>query len=166
MGVLLKEILLVNIFVGTLASFFFSNVPMALSAVYKEIAFKDQTVDVWYLCFWVSTYQFFVSFLFVPLLGVPFISGEANPPSISHLPNQFWNGALCWVGSAPCCCLGGLNMTINNSTSGLCPTIGEGTCPTPLGPRCGCCRVTLCVILSTMHWDFTLLNMAVPFCYT
>jgi hypothetical protein len=75
-----------------------------------------------------------VSFLFVPLLGVPFISGEANPPSISHLPNQFWNGALCWVGSAPCCCLGGLNMTINNSTSGLCPTIGEGTCPTPLGP--------------------------------
>ena len=39
--------------------YFLSNVPMALSAVYKEIAFKDQTVDVWYLCFWVSTYQFF-----------------------------------------------------------------------------------------------------------
>ena len=56
--------------------------------------------------FFLITPWYTVSFLFVPLLGVPFISGEANPPSISHLPNQFWNGALCWVGSAPCCCLG------------------------------------------------------------
>ena len=114
--------------------YFLSNVPMALSAVYKEIAFKNQTVDVWYLCFWVSLYQFLVSFAFVPLLGVPYISGSTSPPPLSHLPTQFWDGALCWVGSAPCCCNGGLNATINNSTSGLCPVIGEGTCPTPLGP--------------------------------
>ena len=52
--------------------YFFSNIPMALSAVYKEIAFREQTVDVWYLCFWVSTYQFLVSFAFMPLLGLPF----------------------------------------------------------------------------------------------
>ena len=51
---------------------------MALSAVYKEIAFRDRTVDVWYLCFWVSTYQFLVSFAFVPLLGVPFLTACAG----------------------------------------------------------------------------------------
>ena len=68
--------------------YFLSNVPMALSAVYKEIAFNDQTVDVWYLCFWVSLYQFLISFMFVPLLGIPFISGSAHPPPLSDLPQQ------------------------------------------------------------------------------
>ena len=41
---------------------------MALSAVYKEIAFKSgEQVNVWYLCQWVSIYQFLISWLFMPL---------------------------------------------------------------------------------------------------
>jgi drug/metabolite transporter (DMT)-like permease len=119
--------------------YFLSNVPMALSAVYKEIAFKDQTVDVWYLCFWVSMYQFLISFLFVPLLGVPFISGSTNPPPLSQLPTQFWDGALCWMGTQPCCCISVTNATAaaswsTNLTDLACPLDSESLCPTPLGP--------------------------------
>ena len=125
--------------------YFLSNAPMAMSAVYKEIAFKNQTVDVWYLCFWVSFYQFLVSFAFVPLLGVPFISGEENPPPLSQLPGQFVDGALCWLGTQPCCCSGSsTNATLLNHTlmdvhvlqqeQHCAVTAGETMCPTPLGP--------------------------------
>ena len=126
------------------AIYFLSNVPMALSATYKEIAFKDQTVDVWYLCFWVSLYQFLVSFVFIPLLGLPFISGSANPPPLSQLPSQFLDGALCWVGAGPCCCTesgkipSNTTALLNISSSAIlnqqCLQNSESLCPTPLGP--------------------------------
>ena len=135
--------------------YFLSNVPMALSAVYKEIAFRDRTVDVWYLCFWVSTYQFLVSFAFVPMLGVPFLSGDLDPPPLSALPGQFWDGAMCWVGASPCCCAGtssnvtdalgmggssiewqGLQETVafnRSNAATICAKQGQIACPTPLG---------------------------------
>lgn len=109
--------------------YFMSNVPMALSAVYKEVAFKEKTVDVWYLCWFVSTYQFLVSFVFVPLLSVPFVSGSENPPPIARLPGQFLDGAKCWIGAGPCCC--------------SCASLANGTLMTPIAPGCCACPTPL-----------------------
>lgn len=44
-----------------------SNLPMAYSAVYKELGFKDLILECYLLTFWVSVYQFLVSFLFAPI---------------------------------------------------------------------------------------------------
>ena len=44
-----------------------SNVPMALSAVYKEYKFADGNVHVLYLTQWVSIYQFLFGFFLAPL---------------------------------------------------------------------------------------------------
>jgi drug/metabolite transporter (DMT)-like permease len=76
-----------------------SNIPMALSAVYKESVFRARKpLNVWYLCYWVSFYQFFVSFLFVPFLAVPFIGGNDTGTPLSELPDQFYSGVRCWMG--------------------------------------------------------------------
>ena len=84
--------------------YMFSNVPMALSAVYKEHAFQGRrSVNVWYLCFWVSFYQFLVSFLFIPFLALPFIGGSDTATPLSELPKQFANGFNCWLGQDPNC---------------------------------------------------------------
>ena len=55
-----------------------SNIPMASSSVYKESAFDKTRVDVWYLTQWVSVYQFFLSFLFLPLSPGRSSSDQAN----------------------------------------------------------------------------------------
>ncbi|CAD7945538.1 unnamed protein product [Amoebophrya sp. A120] len=44
-----------------------STLPMACSSVYKERSFRQQKINVWYLTQWVSIYQFFLTFLFLPL---------------------------------------------------------------------------------------------------
>ena len=81
-----------------------SNVPMALSAVYKEKAFAGRrSVNVWYLCFWVAFYQFLVSFLFIPFLALPFIGGSSTATPLSELPQQFMDGFQCWLGKEPDC---------------------------------------------------------------
>ena len=54
-------------------------------------------LDVWYLCQWVSIYQFILSFAFVPLL--PYI-GASKP--LSELPYQFYKGLLCFAGEDGC----------------------------------------------------------------
>ena len=53
-----------------------------------------RTVNVWYLCFWVSWYQFLVSFLFIPFLALPFIGGSSTPTPLSELPKQFLDGLI------------------------------------------------------------------------
>ena len=83
--------------------YFCSNIPMALSGVYKEMAFKKQPVDVWYLSQWVAIYQFLISFVFVPLLVVPFIGGTETGMSFADIWYSFRDGALCWVQLTPDC---------------------------------------------------------------
>ena len=61
-----------------------SNVPMALSAVYKEWRFSSSPssddVHVMYLTQWVSCFQFLFGFLFAPLQCVP---GVATPGGLA-----------------------------------------------------------------------------------
>lgn len=80
-----------------------SNLPMALSAVYKETAFKDETVNVWYLNQWVSVYQFLISFVFVPLLAVPFIGGSDTGTPLNQVASDFAGGWFCFLETQPEC---------------------------------------------------------------
>jgi len=74
--------------------YFSSNIPMAFSAVYKEWAFKNETVNVFYLTFYVSVYQFLISFLFMPVLGLPGFGGIA----FDEIPKSLWEGLRCYAG--------------------------------------------------------------------
>ena len=75
-----------------------SNVPMALSAVYKEIAFKDVQVNVWYLCQWVSIYQFLLSWLYLPITVLPEFAGNGW----NNLWPHFTDGLRCTLGGVEC----------------------------------------------------------------
>lgn len=79
-----------------------SNVPMAMSACYKERNFQDDEIDVWYLSQWVSVFQFLISFIFVPLLCLPGF-GSIDGTPMSELPGQFWNGFLCFLQTSEEC---------------------------------------------------------------
>ena len=105
----------------------FSNVPMACSAVCKERIFRGtKPLDVWYLTFWVSLYQFLVTFLFVPFLAVPFIGGSTEGTPLAELPKQFVDGAKCWLGQElDCQCL---------APGELPATAGVSKIDCPLGP--------------------------------
>lgn len=71
--------------------FFLSNVPNALSSVYKEIAFRDQPMDAYYLNAWVALFQVGVSLIFaVPCAPVQGIA-------ISEIPENFVDGAQCYL---------------------------------------------------------------------
>jgi hypothetical protein len=77
-----------------------SNVPMALSAVYKEIAFKSgEQVNVWYLCQWVSIYQFLISWLFMPITVLPAFGGDGW----SNVFDRFYQGLECAFGMNDVC---------------------------------------------------------------
>eukprot|EP00741_Cyanophora_paradoxa_P010705 tig00020538_g10347.t1 len=76
-----------------------SSVPNALSNVYKEFAFKDQNMDIYYLTFWVSTWQFFLGFLFAPLQSSPYLMGQDAMP-MSEIATNLQEGFLCFLGQA------------------------------------------------------------------
>lgn len=51
--------------------FFTATIPIAVSGVYKEIAFKSvQDMDVWYLNGYVALPQFLIGLLYAPLAAV------------------------------------------------------------------------------------------------
>lgn len=52
---------------------------------------------MWLLCYWVSWYQFLVSFLFMPLLAVPYLGGTDAGTPLGSLPSSFKSGFLCWI---------------------------------------------------------------------
>ena len=83
--------------------YFCSNIPMAGSGVYKEVAFRKQEVDVWFLSQWVAIYQFLISFVFVPLLVIPFVGGTSTGMSFQDIWDSFRDGALCWLMILPDC---------------------------------------------------------------
>lgn len=72
-----------------------STIPMTLSTIYKEVALGGGTeLDPIYLNGWIAIFQF----LFALVVAVP--AGWLASPSVSPggLPENFWNGALCFVG--------------------------------------------------------------------
>ena len=74
-----------------------SNVPMACSAVYKEHAFKNFRVNVYYLTQWVSIYQLGFGFLLAPLQMIPGV-GSPNGISFNEIITNFQGGFNCCFG--------------------------------------------------------------------
>jgi len=58
--------------------YFLSNVPCAFSAVYKELAFKDENVGVLELTQNVSIYQMVLGFLFAPFCVIPGVQTQSG----------------------------------------------------------------------------------------
>ena len=111
---------------------------MALSAVYKEIAFKSgEQVNVWYLCQWVSIYQFLISWLFMPLTVLPAFGGDGW----NNVFERFWQGLECAFG-----------------TSDVCPDAFK--LPFPCDERLGTFWLLLgyCVVNFTFNWIGLLLT--------
>mmetsp|Transcript_96406 Transcript_96406/g.274806 ORF Transcript_96406/g.274806 Transcript_96406/m.274806 type:complete len:438 (-) Transcript_96406:248-1561(-) len=72
--------------------YFASNIPMALSAVYKEYAFSDgSNVHVLLLTQTVSIYQFLFGFVLAPLQMVPGV-GTAHGQSFDDITSSFMGG--------------------------------------------------------------------------
>jgi len=69
-----------------------SNIPMALSYVYKEHGFKNMAVHVMYLTQMVSIYQMFFGFLLVPLQAL-----VPGAPSVSETVRDLYGGILCFL---------------------------------------------------------------------
>jgi len=64
-------------------------VPVALSAVYKQVVFEDNDLDVWYLNGWVALFQFIVGLAYAPLAAV--MTGL----ELHDIPQNFWDGIRC-----------------------------------------------------------------------
>ena len=94
--------------------FFSSTIPIALSAVYKEIAFRKADLDIWIVNFWVSLFQFSVGLLYAPLAA--FMSGLA----IVDIPQNLYRGLLCFVI--------GKNFVENNETTSQWSQCPPGIC--------------------------------------
>lgn len=79
-----------------------SNIPMACSAVYKEHAFKNEQINVYYLQQWVSIFQFFIGFFMAPLQMIPGIGGNMGY-TVAEIIDNFVGGARCAMGAEPAC---------------------------------------------------------------
>jgi len=75
--------------------YFCSNIPMSFSAVYKEYAFHEDDLDPYYLTYWVSWYQMFLTLPFAVLQGIP---GLGSPQGISQAEiwGDLWQGTRCF----------------------------------------------------------------------
>jgi drug/metabolite transporter (DMT)-like permease len=71
-----------------------SNLPQALSSVYKEIALGDTALDPIFLNGWIAVFQL----LFSLILCVPASQASEPPINISELPQNLWDGLLCYGG--------------------------------------------------------------------
>jgi drug/metabolite transporter (DMT)-like permease len=75
--------------------FLMSNLPTAMSSVYKQIAF-NQDLDVNFLQAWVALWQVVFGFALAPVNSLKFL-GSAYVP-IDEIPNAMWNGMKCLAG--------------------------------------------------------------------
>ncbi|GMH50685.1 hypothetical protein TL16_g00842 [Triparma laevis f. inornata] len=83
---------------GSKVSIFFyliSNIPYALSAVYKEVAFKNQKTDVMYLTQQVSIYQLFIGLCMIPLTAIPGVASEHGMP-VAEAAEDLVDGTRCY----------------------------------------------------------------------
>ena len=71
-----------------------ATVPNSLSNVYKELNFKHDGLDVFFLTTNVSVYQVLLGFLFCPLLSLPGLGGI----SLQQIPDNFSEGWACFLG--------------------------------------------------------------------
>jgi len=63
----------------------------AFSAVYKELAFKDEDVDVLVLTQNVSIYQMFIGFLFAPFCVIPGVQTKEGM-ELEEIGTSLWGG--------------------------------------------------------------------------
>ena len=73
-----------------------SNLPYALSAVYKEVAFKNQKTDVVYLTQQVSIYQMLIGIAMLPLTSIPGVANEEGM-SVAEAASTLDDGLLCYL---------------------------------------------------------------------
>ena len=71
-----------------------AGAPAAIAAVFKEMSFKRQDMDLYYLNAWESMFQFLFSLLLTPLMAV--IPPVAVP--LSMIPTNIWFGMKCLAG--------------------------------------------------------------------
>lgn len=76
--------------------YFFSVVPSALAAIYKEKLFTQIDLEVNYLQAWVAMWQLLFGFLLIPLNTFKFLGDNYMP--YSQLPHALIDGARCFVG--------------------------------------------------------------------
>lgn len=72
-----------------------STVPMALSSVYKEIALGETQLDPIFLNGWICVFQF----IFSILMAVPASLASSPPVPVQDLPENIWDGLLCFGGT-------------------------------------------------------------------
>ena len=80
----------------SVAIYWLSNVPMALSAVYKESRFHNEAMDVCWLTQGVSIYQFLFGFVLAPLQLLPGMSSAHGVPA-SQMLDGMASGWACFV---------------------------------------------------------------------
>nr|CEL70022.1 TPA: Putative chloroquine resistance transporter [Neospora caninum Liverpool] len=73
-----------------------SNLPVAISCVYKEMAFRGVEMGANYLQAWVALFQFLIGFLILPLNALPVLGPQRVP--LAELPASLWNGTRCLFG--------------------------------------------------------------------
>jgi uncharacterized membrane protein len=69
--------------------------PLSFSNVYREYIFRDRTqLNIFYLMFWTSLYQFLLGFLTLPVIAIPVFGGTP----FSEMPTQLTEGWRCFIG--------------------------------------------------------------------
>jgi drug/metabolite transporter (DMT)-like permease len=91
--------------------FMSSNVPMAMSSVYKEWGFKNADMDVFYQCQCVSSWQLLIGFALAPLQAVPGL-GSARGVALREIPGQFSAGWRCATGADAGCAQRGCGLLL------------------------------------------------------
>ena len=76
--------------------YFMSNLPIALSCIYKEMAFRNVQVHVMHLTQWVSIYQLLWGFILGALQLIPGV-GSSHGSSLTEISQSFWSGLVCYV---------------------------------------------------------------------
>jgi hypothetical protein len=72
--------------------FFSSTILIAISGVYKEIAFQAVSdMDVWYLNGWVALPQFVIGLMYAPIAAV------MTDLPLADIPQNLWRGLQCWL---------------------------------------------------------------------
>jgi len=79
---------------GWVALYFAADLPMSLSAVYKDYAFKRGRLGVFHLTAAVSWLQLVLLWLYLPLLSIDQLGGF----DLKSIPSVFEDGARCFAG--------------------------------------------------------------------
>lgn len=82
--------------------YFLSNIPLAISYVYKEYAFKNLSVHVIFLTQWVSIFQFLLGFLVSPLQSLPGM-GSTSGVELNQIIPKFIDGFYCFLETTQVC---------------------------------------------------------------